>query len=115
MLPVEHDPLRDGDNAFLRLIESRKLCLDSIVGVRHRSWEKGARAVVFESGNARGDRRKVKLRRAGRALLQEGEELVGWERLKILRYVRLQRGAPGERIACPSSYSITAATTIVFR
>lgn len=35
LLPVEHDPLRDGDDTLLRLIEGREFCLDSIVCVRH--------------------------------------------------------------------------------
>lgn len=34
-LPVEHDPLRDSDNALLRLIQSRELRLDSIIRIRH--------------------------------------------------------------------------------
>lgn len=36
LLPMKHDPLGDGDNALLRLIESRQFCLDSIIGISHR-------------------------------------------------------------------------------
>ena len=34
-LPVKHHPLRDCDDAFLRLVEGGKLCFDSVFGVRH--------------------------------------------------------------------------------
>lgn len=34
---MEHNPLRNGDNAFLGLIESRELGLDCIIGIRHVS------------------------------------------------------------------------------
>lgn len=32
---MEHDPLRDSDNALLRLVEGRELCLHSVIGVCH--------------------------------------------------------------------------------
>jgi len=34
---MKHDPLRDGNNALLCLIESRELCLNGIVRVSH-NW-----------------------------------------------------------------------------
>lgn len=34
-IPVEHDPLRDGDYAILRLVERGQLGLDRVVRVRH--------------------------------------------------------------------------------
>lgn len=33
--PVEHNPLRDSDNALLGLIESRQLRGYNIIGIRH--------------------------------------------------------------------------------
>lgn len=32
---MEHDPLRDSDNALLRLVQSGEFRLDSIVRIRH--------------------------------------------------------------------------------
>ena len=32
---MEHDPLRDSDNTFLRLIESGELRFHSIIRIRH--------------------------------------------------------------------------------
>lgn len=37
-IPVEHDPLRDGDNAILRLAEGSKLGLDGVVAVCHGAY-----------------------------------------------------------------------------
>ena len=34
-IPMEHDPLGDGDNAVLRFAECSQLGLDGIVGVGH--------------------------------------------------------------------------------
>lgn len=34
-LPVEHNPLRDGHNTLLRLIESGELRLHGIICIRH--------------------------------------------------------------------------------
>lgn len=34
-LPVEHNPLRDGHNTLLRLIESGELCFHGIICIRH--------------------------------------------------------------------------------
>ena len=34
-LPVKHHPLRDCNNALLRLVEGGELCFDSIFSVRH--------------------------------------------------------------------------------
>jgi len=34
-IPVKHDPLRNSDNAILRLAERSKLGLDRVVGVSH--------------------------------------------------------------------------------
>jgi hypothetical protein len=34
-VPVEHDPLRDSNDALLRLIQSRELGFHSIVGESH--------------------------------------------------------------------------------
>lgn len=41
-VPMEHDPLGDSDDALLRFIEGRQLCLDGVVGVCHLGL--GARA-----------------------------------------------------------------------
>lgn len=37
-IPVEHDPLGDGDNAILRLAEGSQLGLDGIVAVCHGAY-----------------------------------------------------------------------------
>jgi hypothetical protein len=34
-IPMEHDPLRNSDNGFLRLIQGRQLRLNGVVGIRH--------------------------------------------------------------------------------
>lgn len=34
-VPMKHDPLRDGDNALLGLVQSRELGFDGVVRVRH--------------------------------------------------------------------------------
>lgn len=35
-VPMKHDPLSDGDNALLGLIQRRELGFDSVVGESHR-------------------------------------------------------------------------------
>lgn len=45
-IPMKHDPLRDGDNALLALVQSRQLGLDGIVCVGHGKLIGGQREML---------------------------------------------------------------------
>jgi hypothetical protein len=46
-VPVEHDPLSDSNDALLRLIQSRELCFNGIIGKSHSEKFKSDRDNKF--------------------------------------------------------------------
>ena len=71
---MKHDPLCDGNNAFLSLVQSRELRLDGVVCVGH-IWEE----VTFGRGEIRADGGGVRLALGGRQMIA----IDAWQRREL--------------------------------